>query len=81
MSQILSDKEFILNSDNWPSWPHLPMKRGESPNQELGVMVAGNPQTIFLINLYEINPETFKTCKSIIYTSIDDLLADGWMID
>lgn len=81
MKQTPTDKEFIENPANWPRWPYLPVKRqGKDPWPEPGVMIEGHP-TVFLINYYQISPEIFKTCKSITYASVDDLLADGWIID
>ena len=73
-------KQMILDPDQWPCWPRLPMKRiikaGDWP--ELGFINASEYSVIYQTLLYaEITPTT----KKITYKNIDAMLADGWIVD
>lgn len=77
-----ADREMILNGeDQWPCWPLLPVKntirKDETGFPELGVIVAGKPLAVRLSCLFDFNPDA----PAKQYASIEDLLADGWIVD
>jgi hypothetical protein len=74
------DKSMILHPDEWPRWPILPVKRylKEAQNIELGVMMAGQSTTIYLTDMFDLN---MSSAKRKVYGTLDDLLADSWVVD
>jgi hypothetical protein len=77
------DKDMILNPDNWPMWPRLPLKRtpqGDRPN--CGFVFNGSThddavQPIVYLALIFSNVVDEK----LVYQDIDALLDDGWTVD
>lgn len=86
----LHDRNFIANPDNWPCWPFLPVKRRDNSleNGNLGVLLStaehkAGKMIVYLAYMFDWpqTPEGVKSIKRIEYASVDDLLADGWMVD
>lgn len=75
------DKEMILNPDSWPSWPFLPVKSTTKKELSgwplLGTILSYDVTKVKLVNMYDYS----KNADIISYDSVDDLLADGWVID
>jgi hypothetical protein len=86
-------KEFMLDPNQWPNWPVLPVKRydGTKPSgfPECAVMVAceGLLTTVFMANMYGLVGESVGAMirdlevKRVEYADIDALLDDGWRVD
>lgn len=76
----IDDKELILNRAKWPG-ETLCMKRRGKEGEKVGVMgyaafgVLTNNRAPFIIY---IEPNYIKEQK---YNSIDEMLADNWMVD
>jgi hypothetical protein len=79
----MTDKEFILLPNKWPKWPFLPMKT-VGPDPKCGLIV-GDPNfaTNMVVFLEGANvwhyAEDDRTKAST--RDIDELLAEGWVID
>lgn len=79
------DKQMILDPEEWPCWPLLPVKKPDELfknndfNSGCGIIVAGQrPFTVFHTNLFA--PD-FVNCDVNMYDTVDDLLQAGWVVD
>lgn len=77
------DKEMILSEGLWPNWPLLPVKRPSDDFYECGLIWAGDVTTVVIANLFQLplTPEQVGSVRTYEYGSVDDLLADGWVVD
>ena len=83
------DRKMMADPRTWPSWPMLPVKRAKDHDLEPGFMVAiqGKLTTVFLVNPWAIwagerkFKEVLKNGPKKEYKSLDELLADGWVVD
>lgn len=77
------DLRMIMDEDNWPRWPILPMKRDRQPgrDKELGVVLAGSTSKIYLVNMFEAKKIAGGTAEVKEYASSEELLLDGWVVD
>ena len=79
-------KDMILNMERWKAYPFLPLTRPDNSQyigKELGVIVKDDLNVIVLANIFLL-PKTmyeFNRLESIVYDSLDELLADGWVVD
>jgi hypothetical protein len=79
------DRGMILHPNLWPKWPYLPVKRrlegGSFP--ETGVIWIGTKFNIYFVNLFDMpkSAEEFKATNHIPYNNVDELIADGWIVD
>lgn len=79
-------KRLILNPDEWPVWPFLPVKRKDSSleNKNLGFLVDEHKKdgklTVYHGMLFN-TPMKLKELPKSTYDDVDALLADGWVID
>lgn len=73
------DRRLILNPCNWPLWPGLPLRRTQEPRIGLILDVDG-PERYKVYFTYIFAPE-LKTCETKLYSTVDELLADGWIVD
>jgi len=71
----MNDKEFLNTEDLWPCWPYLPVKKSML---NVGIVMANNKTKVFLTNLFD---RDFENCETKEYSSIDELIADGWVVD
>jgi hypothetical protein len=83
---MTTDREAILNSDKWPNWPFLPVKRrrgGRHP--EVGVLLANDKSlTVYIINLFQIrNGKSLAEQVSVMYSypTVSEMLTEGWVVD
>lgn len=75
----------MKDSSRWPCWPFLPLKRGnnELKDKNLGVLVSGYGPKVFHQYLFDL-PSTIEKLESspnTEYSSFEELLADGWVVD
>lgn len=74
-------KAFIQDPDQWPRWPHLPLKRKGS--YDIGYLYgdpppSGQPITVHVGgNIYHPGLEATKK----VYEDVDAMLDDGWIVD
>lgn len=83
-------KAMMLNPDRWPQWPFLPVKNYRRdipgypwdgmPNCGLMVFFDNVPPTVFMTSLYDMKPG-WTDGPQLKYASIDELLAQGWIVD
>lgn len=81
------DKDFIQNPSIWPQWPFCPMRKRDEKEHfpfRIGVIAETSEpdwkSTVYLdVNLYH-KPELRKAEKKV-YSSIDEMLVDGWQVD
>lgn len=75
------DEAFILDQEQWPLWPVLPMKRRGTMDTGFlaGPYTPTNVTesvTLYLGNIYRIADAV--PCE---YGTVRELLADGWVVD
>jgi len=80
------DKEFLLEGD-FPHWLFCPVKRfvnGQNRPQ-CGFVVAGKLNTVYTVNLFyflgDMKGVGLDTLPKVEYKGLDELLADGWVVD
>lgn len=65
------------------SWPHLvlPLKKPGAGGgwPEFGVMLAKDTN-VYLCNMFDL-PRDMSSCPKKEYTSLEEVVADGWVID
>lgn len=74
------DREMILRQHLWPNKTTLPLTNRNRKNEgesRLGFLRIENPLTVYNGLIYR-DPATLPTIQ---YASVDDLLADGWIVD
>lgn len=82
-------KEMIESPDKWPQYPFLPVKREGWTNdnfanpEHLGVLHAFRPTVVIRTNIWMIDQlnDAELAKRRLEYSSIDDLLSDGWIVD
>lgn len=79
LHQMEVDVERIKDEHKWPNWPQLPMKRGPQ-NEELGVLIVGRAGKWELQHRNLFDRPTANTPVTI-YTSPEQVVADGWKVD
>lgn len=81
----MDDKEFISTPDERPDWPILTVKRRkkDAAEPEVGIIYAGALTTIYLVNMWDLVMHSVKLqeVEKLVYKSIEELLADGWVPD
>ena len=80
------DKQMILSPKLWPCHPYLPMKRRsnkEADGTECGVLYAGRRWVIYKTNLFMLPAAyaEFEAFDKYAYQTVEELLADGWIVD
>jgi hypothetical protein len=77
-----NDAAFIRDTDRWPCWPRLPVKRMKpgATWPELGLILAGQLTTVILAGLYDA-PEKISGAETVHYGSVEGVIADGWVVD
>jgi hypothetical protein len=75
--------DMLQHPERWPYCPILPVKRGQEPNQELGLVFAcsgvAEPK-VHLCNLFD-SPEAMGNAQKVAYPTLELLLAAGWEVD
>jgi len=83
----MTDKEMMENPSKWPKWPVLPVKKHAVgvPEPEVGLMAAGRPTQVYRIGLYDLQGGVLADVLADVpydeYTSVDDVVAAGWIVD
>jgi hypothetical protein len=78
-----STRGMILSPNDWPRWPVLPMKRHGDRKPNCGLII-GDPSDgkVWFVpgaNAFRADQEFID--KNAIRITIDDLIAQGWMVD
>lgn len=81
-------EQVILNPGKWPRWPVLPLKK-ENPMRDgnMGFLANIGKQgyTVYIGNMYDLKPglleAQIESMPKKHYSSIAELLDDGWMVD
>lgn len=78
------DLQMMQDPDEWPYWPQLPLKRRfrDKPRKP-------GPMYGFLVAIPELRPIVFvgligavqENRPTIEYSSFEELLEDGWLVD
>lgn len=82
--RIAASRAMILDEDRWPNWPILPLKRGIDNKTNVGCLVArtdGKPLRVVLENMFGNLSAAVAEDQYCEYATVDDLLADGWVVD
>lgn len=79
-------KRMIMNPEGWPRFPLLPLVRPDENKpfeKELGIIFQDNLSMVVLGNCLMLPKTTYELnrMETIVYDSVDDLLADGWTVD
>ncbi len=81
----MNDKEFIQNSNDWPNWPVLPVKRSNSKvvfGIECGIILDSNKNEVIHHSITTgITSESLHKAPVHSYENLDALLSDGWVVD
>lgn len=73
--------DMMQNSDRWPHWPILPVKRTMQVSHQLGVMVAGQGPVVYGLSMFDVTREKLDTCAREEFESFEALHAAGWVVD
>lgn len=82
-------KQMMSHPDQWPVWPVLPVKRYKQPGvfPVLGILLAvkSMQHTVFEVNMFEaVDLKSLVTDPAVtkhVYKGVDEILADGWVVD
>ena len=82
------DKKMMSDPKTWPNWPTLPVKRYVEHDMESGFMIAikGKLTTVFITNPWSVWSGETSIKKALNgpkkeYGSVDEIIADGWIVD
>ena len=82
---MLTDLEMMQQSEGWPVFPLLPLKRypNEHSGPELGILWQGCGPTVHRCTMFNLpkTPEESAALPTIKYESFEALVLDGWVID
>lgn len=81
VTRQFDDVKFLSNPNEWPCWPVCPVKRNDLT--ELGIVFGGQP-IVYETNMFmlpEMTPENLEQMKKHKYDSMEELVADGWLVD
>lgn len=79
--------EMINDEDRWPCWPALPVKNNQIEevgdiHPICGLIFSGNLTTVVKLNLFMgFTEELYNKAKKWKYNSVEELIADGWVVD
>lgn len=79
-------KAMILSPDRWPRGAILPLTRPDESKtfgMELGIIYKGDLNIVRLSDMFSLPRTAYELNRipCIVYDSIDELLADGWVVD
>jgi len=87
MTTRQSDDVKFLNRPNvWPCWPLCPVKRYEPANDGFpvcGIVIEKVP-IVYETNMFALSGMTsveIEALKKHKYDSMEELVADGWLVD
>ena len=83
MSTASESLNAFKNPDTWPYWPFLPVKRCKGKGMpECSVLMADGKQlTVIHVNMYDLRGKDLTKVPQQIYSSHEEMVADGWEVD
>lgn len=75
--------EFLRRHELWPQWPYCPVKRyvaGETW-PVCGLVPAGGAQVVELNLFISWTSKEWNEAVQHSYASLEELVADGWVVD
>lgn len=79
------DVAFLKDVNRWPNWPICPVKRYENVHSFplCGVTFATDTKPMVkILNMFGgWSQEEFDKAKTFNYNSIEEMVADGWVVD
>ena len=81
--------EFMVNSDNWPCFPVLPIVNREYPKENglsgAGILVADNGPIVYKLNMFTLQSGSLdwqlQEAEKVTFASFDELYDAGWRVD
>lgn len=69
----------------WTNWPVCPVVRRGGQALDAGIVRAGDPKTVYLINMFMLesgllDPQLEKV-ERMTYDGLAAMIADGWEVD
>ena len=81
-TQMSEDKDLILSSINWVQWPLLPLINRTENKCGFIVDCKENRFRVYLANIFELDGKTsFDKLPFEDFSSADEILAGGWVVD
>jgi hypothetical protein len=81
-AEIAEEVRFIRGETAWPFWPWLTVKRtDDNDKMQVGAIYAFSTTTVIDINFYGMTKEGLTAAERFSYDSVEDLVADGWVVD
>jgi len=81
-SQMSEDKSLILSPTTWPQWPLLPLINRTENKCGFIVDCKENRFRVYLANIFELDGKTsFDKLPFEDFSSADEILAGGWVVD
>ena len=87
-NRVQEDKLFLEDPDNWPNWPVCPVKRYWPGYTwpEYGCVDAGSVKgrpIVMMLSLYDlpVSQELLNKTERHRYSSVDEMLEAGWVVD
>ena len=79
MDRKKKDIKMMNTPDDWPAWPFLPLKRyiESHKSPECAILLAGHGPKVVKCNMWSYDPKA----ETIEYTSFQELVDAGWIID
>jgi len=74
------DREMVLRPHLWPNKDNLPLKNPLGTQDRLGLLLkadGGPPFRVYVGMIFE-DPRTLPVFS---YSTVDDMIADGWLVD
>ena len=87
VSEPFRSLEHLKNKGHWVNWPIQTVKRGHFGNgQELGILYDEEETRVYMILLGHINStetlrDQFDRVDQFVYDNVDEMVADGWLVD
>lgn len=85
--EMQADLKMMKEPDSWPLWPLLPMKKVADTGNPGFLLATGKPK-LYLRNFLELKDIGIRTIGEVDekiaakeYTSFEEILDDGWIID
>lgn len=86
ITRQFDDVKFLDNPGAWPCWPLCPVKRYEQTDDAMpncGVVITEVP-IVYETNMFALLTMTsaeIEALKKHKYDSMEELVADGWLVD
>lgn len=78
--QVEREVADILNQDQWPLWPVLPMTR--LGHDEIGIVLCSRMTRVYLVNLFSLpDKEDWSDVPRVDFESVEEMVRHGWVGD